>query len=210
MAKVDTAKLAEILGQTDNAAFQQAAANAVAELERQLGYPLCGTTEAEERIFNWTDTLWHRVHPLYEAPASIVLVRGGSEETVTDFQLGQNGRLFGDWFNAFKLCNTCQTGYCRHCPYDRCDYIKVTAKWGFGAPELVEESGEPDSFLCYLPDDLYNVLVEAVKASGNKKGDIQSENTGTRSYSKFAASYKTVWEKYGGVIDFYRLREPRF
>lgn len=203
MAKVDTAKLAEILGEADNAAFQQQAASAVAELERQLGYPLCGTTEAEERIFNWTDTLWHRVHPLYEAPVSVTLVRGGREETTSDIMLGQNGRLFGDWYNAFKLCNQCQGSRCVHC--DRCDYIKVVAKWGFGAPTT-----EGDNTLCYLPDDLYNVLVEAVKASGNKKADLQSENTGTRSYSKFAASYKPVWEKYGGVIDFYRLREPRF
>lgn len=204
MAKVDLSQLGALLGVSE-----QLADIAVAELERQLGYPLCGSTEPEERIFPWNDTLWHRTHPMYGQPTSITLVRNGHEETVSDYQLGQNGQLFGSWFNAFKLCNICQAGRCSHCG-DRCDYIKIVARWGFGAPEIVEESNEADCVLCILPDDLYGVLEAAIKeAQKGAKNDIQSENTGTRSYSKFTASYKTTWQKYAGVIDYYRMRMPR-
>lgn len=203
MAKVDLSQLGAALGVSqDNANY------AIAELERLLGYPLCGSTEPEERIFPWTYHLWHRVNPLYEL-VSITLVRGGQEETITDYQLGQNGKLWGDWFNAFKLCNTCQAGMCYHCG-DGCDYVKVTAKWGFCAPELVEESGSEDSLQCCIPDDLYNVLAEAAKkAAKGDKNDIQSENTGTRSYSKFAAAYQSTWQKYASVIEYYKMRMPR-
>lgn len=202
MAKVDLSQLGAELGVT-----QANADYAIAELERQLGYPLCGSAEPEERIFPWRNQIWHRVNPLYEL-VSVVLVRGGQEQTITDYQLGQNGKLWGDWFNAFKLCNTCR-GACTHCG-DGCDYIKVTAKWGFGAPETVEESGDTDRTLCYIPDDLYNVLSEAAnKAAKGDKNDLQSENTGTRSYSKFAASYKSTWLKYVDVIEYYKMRAPR-
>lgn len=203
MAQVDLSQLGAALGVTE-----QVAANAKAELERLLGYPLCGSAEPEERIFPWRNQLWHRVNPLYEL-VSITLVRAGREETITDYQLGQNGRLYGDWFNAFKLCNICQTGNCYHCG-DGCDYIKVTAKWGFGAPVTVEESGAEDSVQCYIPDDLYAVLEAATKqAAKGDKADVQSENTGTRSYSKFAKSYESAWQKYDGVIEYYRMRTPR-
>lgn len=209
---VDTAQLALELGATDNEAFQQQVDAAVGELERLLGYPLCGTTEAEERIFTFrAGHLWQKVHPMYGEPEAIVVVdTTGAEETIVDYQLGQNGRLFGDWFNAIKLCKN--AGHLSRCTcYEgRCDYIKVTATWGFGARHWGSESpGEGEAPYCYLPPDLYNLLVQAVKASINPKTDIQSENTGTRSYSKFAASYQTVWQKYSGIIEFYRLREPR-
>lgn len=208
MRLVSTTEIASQLNLTDNAALEQQVNAAVSELERLLGYPLCGTPTAEERIFKWTDTLWHRTHPMWAQPTSITLVRNNQEETITDFQLGQNGKLFGDWFNAFKLCNICQVGRCTH--YLSCDYVKVVAKWGFAEPATVEESGdEDDTYQCYLPDDLFNVLLEAIKDGGNAKKDIQSENTGTRSYSKFAKSYESAWQKNSGVIEFYKLREPR-
>lgn len=212
MAKIDITKLAEIVGATDDLAFEQLANSAVAELERQLGYALCGTIEAEERLFDWSNSsTWHRTHPMYETPTQIILVRGDdTEETIIDFQLGQNGKLHGSWFNAFKLCDLCQSRCGLNCiGCDNCVYAKVTAKWGFGAPQIIDESGGDDSTVCYLPDDLYNVLVEAVKQANNPASDIQSEGTGTRNYTKFAKSYMTAWEKYASVIDFYKMREPR-
>ena len=215
MRTVSTTAIAALLGKTDNVALEQQVTAAVSDLERKLGYPLCGTAVPQERIFRWTDTLWHRTHPMYLTPTSIVLVGvnapviGGSsssEQTITDYQLGQNGKLEGNWFNMFKLCNVCQTGRCIHC--DRCEYIKITAAWGFAAPEPSEESGD-ETVYCVIPDDLFNVLLEAVKEAGQGRKNIQKESTGTRSYNKFAASYQTVWQKHADIISFYKVREPR-
>lgn len=207
MQTVDTTAIAAILGKTDNQQLEQQVNAAVSDLERKLGYSLCGTTDAEERLFPYTETLWHRTQPMYVAPTSITLVYGNSsEEVITDFQVGQNGKLFGDWFNAFRICDRCQVGRC-YC-YENCAYFKVVAKWGFAAPEASDESGDEQP-LCVVPDDLYNVLLEAIKKAGDGKKDIQSESTGTRSYTKFASSYQTVWQKYADVINFYKLRKPR-
>lgn len=213
MAKVDTAQLADILGKTDNAAFEQQVNAAVADLERQLGYPLCGTTELETRTFTYQDGyLWLKTHPFYDL-SELVIVRNSlgnpAEETVelADLQYGQNGKLFGEWFNGIKICDTCLKPTCP-C-FDNCDYVRVTASWGFCPPVVEDESGDADNTFCCIPDDLYNVLVEAVRQGTDPKSDIQSENVGTRSYSKFAKSYASVWEKYASVIEFYRLREPR-
>lgn len=215
MAQVNTAQLAELIGATDNAAFQQQVNAAVAELERQLKYPLCGTAEAQERIFNYRPGyLWLKTHPFYEL-SSVVLVRDQKEETVelADLQTGQNGELYGDWFNGIKLCDQCKFDIVR-CPhYSNCDYVKVTAKWGFCAPTEVEESpgespGEPDYYCC-LPADLYDVLVDAVTAANDSKSDIQSESVGTRSYTKFAKAFQSTWDKYASVINFYAMRPPR-
>ncbi|MFA5172596.1 MAG: hypothetical protein WC426_13625 [Sulfuriferula sp.] len=216
MAKVDTAQLAQILGKTDDAAFEQAVNAAVADLERLLNYPLCGSADFETRQFGYPEGyLWLKTHPFYEVETVTTVVDG--VETVVasgDLQYGQNGRLFGSWFNGIKLCNKCNIGNrCNH--YNNCDYIIVSAKWGFCPPtELAEESpgdespGEPE-YVCCLPDDLYNVLVEAVGQALDPKSDVQSENVGTRSYSKFTKAFGTIWEKYASVIEFYRLREPR-
>lgn len=206
---IDYAKLATLAGRTNDDQFKAQVESAIADLERQLGYPLAPTATAVERKFDWTTQYWHRVHPMYAAPTSVVLVSASplgsaSEETIdtAELQLGQNGKLYGDWFNMFRLCDEC-VRRCRLC--GNCAYVKVTAQWGFSAP-----TGEGESQTYVLPSDLMNVLSEAVKDASNAKKDIQSEGTGTRNYSKFAASYQTVWQKYAGVIDFYRLKEQRF
>lgn len=213
MAKVDIAQLAEILGKTNDAAFAQAVNAAVADLERLLKYPLCGSTEPELRTFPYKPGyLWLKTHPFYDLE-SLVIVRNGNEETVStsDLQYGQNGQLFGDWFNGIKQCKPCRPGCA--C-FDGCEYVKIVAKWGFCPPTPVDESpgeespGEPE-YICCLPDDLYNVLVEAVSTALDPKSDVQSENVGTRSYTKFTKAFATTWEKYKSVIDFYALRQPR-
>lgn len=206
MAKIDTAQLAELLGQTDDAAFEQAVNAAVADLERKLKYPLCGSIEPELRTFNYRPgDVWLKTHPFYSL-VSLVVVRNGVETEVntSDLMYGQNGQLYGSWYNGIKICDTCP-GY--RCPsFAKCDYIKVTALWGFAEPATTEESGEGDITSCTLPDDLYNVLKEAVEKSLGAD-DLQSESTQTRSYTKFASAYKSVWEKYADIIEFYALRE---
>lgn len=201
---IDYEKLATLAGRTNNDQFKAQVESALSDLERLLGYPLAPTADAVERTFDWTTQLWHRVHPLYAAPTSVVLVRAGQEETIdlAEIQLGQNGKLYGQWFNAFKLCDACMRN-CSLC-HTGCDYVKVTAQWGFSAPT----DGENATYV--LPSDLMNVIAEAVKDATNAKKDIQSEGVGTRNYSKFAASYQTVWQKYAGVINFYKLKEQRF
>lgn len=202
---VDYAKLALLAGKTNDAAFKAQIDVAVSSLERLLGYTLTATVEAEERTFNWTDTLWHRVHPMYAAPTSVILLQGDNqtEETleVASLQLGQNGKLYGDWFNAFKLCDDCLRR-CRLC--GNCMYVKVTAKWGFAEP-----TGEGENQVITLPSDLMGVIVAAYKDVNNSKKDIQSEGTGTRNYSKFAKAYTDWWTANDSVINFYKLREPR-
>lgn len=208
MAKVDTAQLADILGKTDDAAFEQAANAAIADLERLLGYPLCGGADFESRAFDYPEGyLWLKTHPFY-AIESVTTVVNGVENVISsnDLQYGQNGKLFGDWFNGIKLCKLCSIGRCSH--YNNCDYVLVSAKWGFCPPVASDESGS-DEVYCCLPDDLYNVLVEAIGQALDPKSEVQSENVGTRSYSKFTKAFGTVWEKYASVIEFYRLREPR-
>lgn len=214
MAKVDIAQLAEILGKTNDAAFAQAVNAAVADLERLLKYPLCGSTEPELRTFTYRPGyLWLKTHPFYDLE-SLVIVRNGNEETVStsDLQYGQNGELYGSWFNGIKECKPCRPGCA--C-FDGCEYVKITAKWGFCPPVEAdtespgdESPGEPVTYCC-LPDDLYNVLVEAIKQATDPRSDVQSENVGTRSYSKFTSSFKSVWDKYSSVINFYAMREPR-
>lgn len=194
MIKVDPAAMATELGVTETQVNV-----AIGQLEQKLGYPLLGTTENVERTFSWTPTLWHRINPFYAAPSSVVLVSGGDEETLSlpDLQYGQNGQLTGLWFNAFKLCESC-IARCR-C-YDTCRYVKVTAKWGFAAP---------DDGKAAIPADLYGLLVDLIKWNANDTKDIQSEGTGTRNYSKFAKSYESVWVTNAELVDFYKMRDPR-
>jgi hypothetical protein len=216
---IDTAKLASILSRTNDALFQQQVNAAVAELERILGYSLSGTIEPEERSFPFhKSAVWKKVNPFYGQPTSVTLVNceNDSEETIAaeDYRRGQNGTLFGTWFNALKLCK-CPSS-CLNCYSHRADYIKVVATWGFAEPVVVDtdesgdESGQASEVIDTLPADLERVLLEAIKADSDSKSDIQSENTGTRSYSKFAKSYGSVWEKYAATLEFYRMREPRF
>lgn len=216
---IDTTHLASVLNRTNDATFQHEVNAAVAELERLLGYSLSGTIEAEERIFSYhKGTVWKKVNPFYGKPTSVTLVycENDSEETLTedDYRLGQNGKLFGTWFNALKICRC--PGSCLNCLSRKADYIKVVATWGFAEPVVVDvdesgdESGQAVEVIDTLPADLEHVLLEAIRSNNDSKSDIQSENTGTRSYTKFARSYQSVWEKYGAVIEFYRMREPRF
>jgi len=200
---LNPATIASLTGKTNDAALVEQIAAAASELERLLGYPLCGAAEAEERIFTYKPGyIWQRVHPLYGAPTAIVLVRGGVETTITDYQLGQNGELHGSWFNMFRMCDCKLTS----CACDKqCDYIKVTAKWGFASPETVEEVE-----YCTLPSDLMQLIGEAVKQNTDANRDIQSENVGTRSYGKFARSNQSVWQRYEGVVNHYKLKRPRF
>lgn len=197
MITVDPAAMATELGVTENQVL-----TAIGQLETALGYPLLGTAEPQVRAFPWQATLWHKVQPMYDMPTSVVLSHYGDEETLdlTALQLGQNGRLNGDWFNAFKLCNSCIAA-CRF--YDQCEYVNVTAKWGFAAP-----AGE-GSDLAQIPGDLYGFLTDLIKQTTDKKRDIQSEGTGTRNYSKFAKAYTDVWESQATLISHYAIREQR-
>lgn len=197
---VSTASIAQILGVTDDASLKAKVDVAVAELELVLGYEICGAADFEERVFVYRPgRVWQYTHPFYELQ-SITIVRDGRETTVVDYQLGLNGRLDAKWYNMFKLCKG-QCGRVCGC-FGGCDYIKVTAKWGFGAP-----TGDPAT--CHLPQDLLGVLAQAVKSVNNPRDDIQSENTSTRSYTKFADSYKSVWLKYDGILSFYRMKRQR-
>lgn len=197
MITVDPAAMATELGVTENQV-----ATAIGQLETALGYPLLGTAEPEARSFPWQATLWHKVQPLYDMPTSVVLSHYGDEETLdlTALQLGQNGKLNGDWFNAFKLCGACVAA-CRY--YDQCEYVQVTAKWGFAAP-----AGK-GSDLAQIPGDLYGVLVAVIKQNTDKKRGIQSEGTGTRNYSKFTKAYEDVWVTYADTVNLYAIREQR-
>lgn len=194
MITVDPAAMATELGVTETQVNV-----AIGQLEQKLGYPLLGTTDNVERVFSWTPTLWHRVNPFYAAPSSVVLVAGSDEETLSlpDLQYGQNGQLFGDWFNAFKLCESC-IARCR-C-YDTCRSVRVTAKWGFAAP---------DDGKAVIPGDLYGLLTDVIKWNTDDNRDIQSENTGTRSYSRFTKAYETPWAANAELLDNYKMRDPR-
>jgi len=199
---INSVRFASLLNKNNDAFFQSQLAVAISEIERQLGYPLSNSFIAEERIFILNDNLWKRVHPFYGVPEYIkIFSNDGNEKIIHDYQLGQNGKLVGNWFNGFRLKNHILSKN-----INKLEEIKISATWGFAKP--VQDSNQ--NIYYYLPENLEKVILEAIKNDNDSKIDIQSENTGTRNYQKFASSYKSVWEKYDGIIEYYRHRESRF